>query len=69
MVEGKPISVPVAIAGEIVGIAMVGPEGEILIQIDSNPRSKEIRRFLTQGLYLGLTIAPNNTLGARNIRR
>ena len=55
-----PLKVPVTLYGSIVGEALIGPVGQIFIDIDETPKGKEMREVLMMGFIDHLTIAPQH---------
>lgn len=60
MTNQAPKKLPLMLYGKIVGEALVGPDGQIFIDIDSTPQGKELRDILTDGWIDHFTLVPQN---------
>ncbi len=54
MDEGK--KVPITVDGDIVGTAMLLPDGEIVVELNTSPRGLEFQNFLSLGALENLSI-------------
>ena len=60
MMTTPPLKVPVTLYGSIIGEALIGPEGQVFIDIDTTPKGKEMREVLLMGFIDHLSLVPQH---------
>lgn len=65
--SSTPIKVPVFLYGEQIGEALVGPQGQIFIDIEQNPKGREMLDILLMGFIDHFTLAPQHHYAPKKV--